>query len=170
MMMAMGLTTLLVLVICAFSLFTSRSFAGMFNYVDLDERNKLTMDQLSRDVRQAKRLKSCVTNSATMTVQTITLEDADGTDLIYSYNQKHGTLTRVKDGKARVVLSGCNELAFHLGQRNTTEGGYDVYNAASPATCKVINVSWNCSRQILGNKANTESAQTARIVIRKQGT
>jgi hypothetical protein len=170
MLMAMGLTTLVVLVICALSLFSSRSFAGLFNYVDLDERNKMVMDQLSRDVRQAKRLKSCTTNAATMTVQSITLEDSDGTDLIYSYNQKHGTLTRVKDGRARVVLQGCDRLAFILGQRNTHTGGYDVYDAASPATCKVINVTWNCSRKILGKKENTESAQTARIVIRKQGT
>jgi prepilin-type N-terminal cleavage/methylation domain-containing protein len=169
-LIAMGLTTLLVLVICSFSLFSSRSFAGLFNYVDLDEKNKVAMDEMSRDVRQAKRLKSCKTNATTMTVEAITLEDADGNDLIYVYNQKYGTLTRLKNGRANIVLEGCDRLAFNLGQRNTQTGGYDVYAAASPATCKVINVSWSCSRKILGNKQNTESAQTARIVIRKQGT
>jgi hypothetical protein len=164
----MGLTTLVALVICSFSLFSSRSFAGLVNYVDLDEKNKTAMDEMSRDVRQAKRLKSCKTNLTTMTVEGITLEDADGTDLVYSYNQKNGTLLRLKSGRAHVVLEGCDRLAFTLGQRNTQTGGYDVYAAASPATCKVINVSWTCSRTILGNKQNSESAQTARIVIRKQ--
>jgi Tfp pilus assembly protein PilV len=169
-LIGMGLTTLLVLVLCAFGLFSSRSFAGLFNYVDLDEKNKIAMDQMSRDVRQAKRLKSCSTNGTTMTVQSITLEDADGKDLVYSYYPQQGTLMRLKDGRASAVLEGCDRLAFTLGQRNTQAGGSDVFLAASPATCKVINVSWSCSRKILGKKENTESVQTARIVIRKQST
>ena len=41
--------------------------------------------------------------------------------------------------------------------------------SATVATAKVIDLSWVCSRSILGQKANTESVQTARIVIRKQG-
>jgi hypothetical protein len=48
-------------------------------------------------------------------------------------------------------------------------GSYDVYPAASAATAKVVNVSWICSRQIMNGMENTESVQTARIVIRKQG-
>jgi len=167
-LISMGLTTLLVLVLCAFGLFSSRSFAGLFNYVDLDEKNKIAMDNMSRDVRQARRLKSCTTNAATMTVQSITLEDADGKDLVYSYYPQQGNLMRLKDGRASVVLEGCDRLAFTLGQRNTQAGGSDVFLAASPKTCKVINVSWSCSRKILGKKENTESVQTARIVIRKQ--
>ena len=34
--------------------------------------------------------------------------------------------------------------------------------------CKLIAVSWVCSRTILGSKMNTESVQTAKIIIRKQ--
>lgn len=169
-LIASAITTLVVLVICALTLHSSRSFAAIFNYVDLDDSNQIAMDQLSRDVRQAKRLKSCTTNATTRVVDSITLEDADGTDLVYTYFQKQGTLIRTKGGHSRTVLKGCDKLAFTLGQRNTYTGGSEVYAAASPATCKVINVSWSCSRKILGNKENTESMQTARIVIRKQGT
>ena len=169
-LIASAITTLVVLVICALTLHSSRSFAAIFNYVDLDDSNQIAMDQLSRDVRQAKRLKSCTTNAVTKTVDSITLEDADGTDLVYTYFQKQGALMRTKAGRSRAVLKGCDKLAFTLGQRNTYTGGYDVYAASSPATCKVIHVSWNCSRKIMGNKENTESMQTARIVIRKQGT
>ena len=57
-----------------------------------------------------------------------------------------------------------------LGQRNPVGGSYDIYPAATAATAKVINVSWMCSRKIFGIKEDTESVQTARIVIRKQGT
>jgi hypothetical protein len=34
----------------------------------------------------------------------------------------------------------------------------------------VVDVTWKCSRTILGVQANTEAVQTAKIVIRKQGT
>jgi hypothetical protein len=34
----------------------------------------------------------------------------------------------------------------------------------------VVNISWICSRSIFGNSINTEAVQTARIVIRRQGT
>jgi len=169
-LIASGITTLVVLVICALTLHSSRSFAAIFNYVDLDDSNQIAMDQLSRDVRQAMRLKSCTTNVTTKLVDSITLEDADGTDLVYTYFQKQGTLMRTRAGRSRAVLKGCDKLAFNLAQRNTYTGGYDVYAASSPATCKVINISWSCSRKIMGNKENTESMQTARIVIRKQGT
>ena len=49
-------------------------------------------------------------------------------------------------------------------------GSYDVYPAGTIATAKVIDVSWVCSRTLFGRKENTESVQTARIVIRKQGS
>ena len=105
-LVAIGITSLLVLAICAFTMFSGHSFAALFNYVDLDDANRICMDQLSRDVRQ----------------------------------------------------------------RNPVGGSYDVYPVATPGTAKVVDVSWLCSRTIFGRKENTESVQTARIVIRKQGT
>ena len=43
-------------------------------------------------------------------------------------------------------------------------GFYSASN--NPAICKLVSVSWRCSRTILGQKVNTESVQTAKIVIR----
>jgi len=57
-----------------------------------------------------------------------------------------------------------------LRQRNPIDGSLEVYDAASFDVAKVIDVSWVCSRTIFGRKENTESVQTARIVIRKQGS
>lgn len=163
MIFAMGLTTLLVLVVCSFSMFSSRNFVVLANYVELDDANRLAIDQLTRDVRQANRLISATTN-------VLTLEDTDGFSLEYSYSPTLRTLSRIKGGVTKVLLTDCDCFRFDLRQRNPVGGSYDVYPAATAATAKVINVSWVCSRQILGIKANTESVQTARIVIRKQGT
>jgi len=162
MMFAIGITTLLVLVVCSFAMFSSRNFVVLANYVELDDSNRLAIDQMTRDLRQARRLISSTTNS-------ITLEDQDGFSLQYSYNPFLHTLNRIKGGVNRVILTECDNLRFWLGQRNPVGGSYDVYPAATADTAKVVNVSWVCSRKILGVKANTESVQTARIIIRKQG-
>jgi hypothetical protein len=68
------------------------------------------------------------------------------------------------------LLKGCDTLTFNLGTRNPVGGTFEVVPATSPDTAKVVNISWNCSRTILGQQRNTENVQTARIVIRKQGT
>ncbi|MBN2506528.1 MAG: hypothetical protein JXQ71_07530 [Verrucomicrobia bacterium] len=159
----MGITTLLVLVVCSFAMFSSRNFVVLANYVELDDANRLAVDHLTRDLRQANRL-----IGATSTV--LTLEDTDGFTLEYAYSPTRRTLTRTKSGISKVLLTECDSLTFSLGQRNPVDGSYDVYPAASTDTAKVVNLSWVCSRKVLGVRANTESVQTARIVIRKQGS
>ena len=43
-----------------------------------------------------------------------------------------------------------------------TAGAYDL------STCKLINMTRKCSRTILGSKLNTESVQTAQVVLRNK--
>jgi Tfp pilus assembly protein PilW len=163
---AVGITALLLVVLASFSEFSGRSFAALLNYAELDDVNRIAMDKITRDVRQAIRVTYASTNR-------LMLLDADGVSTIdYDYSPTQRTLKRTKTGEPfRVILTECDRLAFTTGQRNAVGGTYDVYPAAvSAGTVKVVNVSWSCSRTIFGNKANTESVQTARIVIRKQGT
>lgn len=167
---AAGIATLLILAICSFTMFSSKSFAALFNYVDLDDVNKLAMDRITRDIRQANRVTAAVTNALTGKVTSITLENPDATLTTYTYNPTLRILTRTRSGATHVILEGCDRLAFRLCQRNPVGGTYDVFDASGPALCKVVDVSWTCSRTIMGRKENTESVQTARIVIRKQGT
>ena len=160
---AAGITTLLVVALCSFIVFSSRSFAALYNYVDLDDDNRVAIDRITRDVRQCNRVKSWTTTQ-------MVLEDTDGLDLTYTYNPTQRTLSRNKAGVSEVILKECDRLNFSMGQRNIVGGSYDYYPPATPESCKIVNVSWLCSRGILGMKENTESVQTARIVIRKQGT
>ena len=67
-----------------------------------------------------------------------------------------------------MLLTECDSLSFEIFQRNPIGGTYDQFPASSPATAKLINVTWTCSRKILGTAMNTENVQTAKIVIRKQ--
>jgi hypothetical protein len=162
-MVALAVTAVIILAVTAFSEFSGFSIASLYNYSDLDNANRHAIDQITRDVRQANRVKNCTAN-------VLVLEDADGLEISYAYDPAAQTVARLRAGTRTVMLKECRRMSFTLGQRNTQPGGYDVYPAATPATAKVVNVAWMCSRKILGTHENTESVQTARIVIRKQGT
>ena len=163
-LVAFGVISLTMLVIAAISMFSTRSFYALFNYVDLDDMNKRAIDQITRDVRQANRVKLATTTK-------LVLEDFDGEDLVYEYQAAARVVTRSKNGVVRTNLTECDRLNFSLGQRNTVSNSFEVFPVATtPDTIKVVNVSWLCSRTLFGRKENTESVQTARIVIRKQGT
>lgn len=140
--------------------FSARSFASMTNYVDLDSKSRKALDRITRDIRQANGLSSF---SATELV----LQDADNQPLRYTFNPDKHQLTRTKNA-TEVLLTECDFLKFDIFQRNPVGGSYDQYPTAVAANCKVIQLSWVCSRKILGAKINTESVQSAKVVIRKQ--
>jgi hypothetical protein len=161
-LMVIGVTGLIMLTLVSMSMLSGRSFAAFANYVDLDSANRTAMDTLTRDLRECNRVSAF---SATHLI----IEDSDGFNITYTYNPGQNTLTRTRNGIVKTLLTGCDALSFTIAQRNPVNGSYDVYPAATPITAKVVNVSWNCSRKLLGFKANTENVQTARIVIRRQG-
>jgi len=160
---ATGITALLMVGLVAFFMFAGQSFAAMFNYADLDGANRIAMDTLTTDLRQCNKVNTCTTTG-------LALEDYDGIALTYTYDPTAKTLVRTKGASTTTLLKGCTSLTFTICQRNPVGGSYDVYPAATAATAKVVNISWVCSRSIFGNSINTESVQTARIVIRRQGT
>ena len=76
---------------------------------------------------------------------------------------------RTKGGVSQVLLTECDFLTFSNYQRNPYYGQYDQYPVTtSPTNSKLVSLTWVCSRKITGAKMNTESVQTAKIVIRKQ--
>jgi type II secretory pathway pseudopilin PulG len=145
--------------------YTSRSFAALANYVDLDAYSKNALDRLTNEIRQTRRLTSG--NNSRLVFQ-----DFDGKTLIYLYDAKAKTLTRTKDGVAdkEPLLRQCDSLKFSMFQRNPKKGSYDQYPSATPSTCKLIQVQWTCSRDLIYAKWNTESILSAKIVIRNNPT
>ena len=161
-LLAVGISGVLLAVLASITMFSGRSFVAFFNYVDLDQRNRVTMDTMTRDLRECNRVTAC---NATR----LDIEDSDGATISYTYSSGAGTLTRAKNGVSRTMVTGCDTLTFNLGTRNPIGGTFTVVSTTDVNEAKVVNVSWNCSRTIFGKKVNTESVQTARIVIRKQG-
>jgi len=74
-----------------------------------------------------------------------------------------------------IRASNCRHHGKHLffnsllGTRNPVGGTFSVVSTTDVSEAKVVHVTWSCSRTIMGARVNTESVQTAQIVIRKQG-
>jgi len=142
-------------------LFCSRSFVAMGNYMELDKASSLALDNLSRDVREARQLTSFTTNK-------LTFLDYSSNVLVFEWKANTRKLTRTSSTSTNVLLKECDFLEFHISQRSPlTDGTFGFYSATNTSTlAKMVDVSWRCSRTIFGQKVNTESVQTAKIVMR----
>ena len=148
--------------------FGARSFAAMANYVNLDKYSRNALDLMSKEIRQCNSLKLAEQNY-------LWFENSDGGDLLYYYFPSSRTLYRYTKAAAaaswkvdaKPLLDQCDYLKFSIFQRNPILGTYDQYPTASADTCKLVQLSWICSRRLIGNK-NTESVQSAKVVIRKK--
>jgi Tfp pilus assembly protein PilW len=160
-LVSIGVSALVLLVVASLSLYSGRSFAGLANYVDLNSTTVLALNRMTQDIRQTAGLTGYTTNRLTFN---------DGTNrppLIYEYSPSARALTRVQGSESTVLLKECDSLQFSIYQRTPIAGTYDQYPTANATNCKVVEIKWNCSRAILGAKLNTESGQSAKIVIRK---
>jgi hypothetical protein len=162
-MLTLGLSSVILSALAALTFYTGRSLSSMANYVDLDNYSRTALDTMSREIRQTRRLVSGTDTK-------LTFEDWDGKTLIYEYSATYKTLTRERDGvkDPQPLLTECDFLKFSMFQRNPISGTYDQYPTASASTCKLVQLRWICSRNLIYSKWNTESVQSAKIVIRKQ--
>jgi Tfp pilus assembly protein PilW len=158
---AVGLTGIFVAAIVSISLTSGRSFAEMVNYVELDQNNRTAMDNLSKEIRQVNWLSS-------FDATHLTFIDNDGQPLTYEYSPSGRSLTRTKHGATTLLLTGCDSMNFDIYQRSPQTNSYDLIAVAEATNCKVVSITWTCSRSLLGNRANTDSAQVAKIVLRNK--
>jgi Tfp pilus assembly protein PilW len=162
MMVATALMSLAVGALLILSSSTGRSLAEMVNYVDLDHYNRVALDTMTREIRQARSLVSFSKNK-------LTFEEFDGTSLVYTYSPTDQALKRRRGTEPeRVILEQCDDFEFGMYQRNPLAKTYKLIPTTSTATCKVITITWSCSRTLFRAKANTEQGQAAKIVLRNK--
>lgn len=174
MMIALALGSLLFATVAALWLFGSRSFAAMGNYADLDAKSRNAIDLMSRDLREATGVTAFqkTENSRSLTVTNA----ITGKEISYTWNATARSLVCQQAGQTnQVYLTGCDRWDFELYQRTPQSGGTYVFFPATNtagaydlSVCKLINMTWKCSRTILGAKVNTESVQTAQVVLRNK--
>jgi hypothetical protein len=162
-LVALGIGGLVLASLAGLMFYTGRSFAALANYVDLDAYSRNALDTMSREIRQTRRLTAGTSTR-------LQFEDFDGGTLVYEYNAGTRTLNRIKDSvnDSQPLLRECNFLQFSMFQRNPINGQYNQYATANAAECKLVQLRWICSRDLIQSRRNTESVQSAKIVIRKQ--
>lgn len=174
-MVASSLGMLVLAAVGFLSLYGSRSSISVANYTDLEAKSRHALDLISREIRQANAVLSFQTN---LPVKSVTLTNDDqGALITLTYDANARTLSLQKTGQAiQDVLTECDRLDLGFYQRtplitSTNIGFYLATNGTGvidPRLCKLINLTWKCSRLVAAQKLTTESVQAAQIVLRNK--
>jgi hypothetical protein len=156
-------TALGVLVLAAVGsiyLFSLTSYGSMANYAELNAKNRMTSDMISRDIRSASSV-------ASVTSSQLVLRFAK-TNVTYTYDPDLATLTRVQFGQPRVLLENVDYLGFYLYQRPPTNSAYEQFPTATPATAKMVAFEWSCSQRVYRSVKTSSSHQAAIVELRNK--
>ena len=141
--------------------YSAQSFATTANYVDMDQKSRLAIDRVTTQLRQMDVLTSISSNSASFR--------RGNTNYSLVYDPANRTLSQVEGATTTVLLTECDSCSFSIFQRNTISNSFDQFpTSVSSNTCKLVQVNWACSRTLFGLKRNTETEQSAKIVIRRE--
>lgn len=162
MLVASGVGAIVLTGLMATFWFSNRSFASLANYLDLDQKTQAALDKMSREIRQVNMLTD-------FSPTNLTFQNYDGTTLKYVYDPNAQTLTRIKgENNFTLLLTGCDSLQFSIFERAPATNSFQPFSTTIVTNTKAIELTWNCYRKILGSKVNTESMQSAKVVIRKR--
>jgi prepilin-type N-terminal cleavage/methylation domain-containing protein len=169
---AIAVGSIVLAAVSSLTMYAAKTSAAMVNYTDLDSKSRYALDIISREVRQASGVLAFQTNTS------FTLTNANqGATITVAYNPSARTVVMSKTGQSDLTaLTECDTWAFSLYQRTPYITPTNVlYYPATNGTgvldvnlCKLINLSWKCSRTIFAQKVNTESVQAAQIVLRSK--
>lgn len=144
------------------SIYTVRSFAAISNYMELDKNSRNALDRMTQITREADGVLDWNSHSVTLSYHQQPLS------FDYTPDTKLLVMTET-NGTKRTLLDHCDFLDFQIFQRNSVGGSYDQYPVTiNESAAKIVQVSWICSRSLIGSLINSESVQSAKIVIRKQ--
>jgi prepilin-type N-terminal cleavage/methylation domain-containing protein len=169
---AIAVGSIVLAAVSSLTMYAAKTSAAMVNYCDLDSKSRYALDVITREVRQASGLLGFQTNrSFTLT------NAAQAAAITLTYNPDARTVVMSKTGQSDLTaLTECDTWAFSLYQRtpyvtSTNVLYYPATNGSGAIDvnlCKLINLSWKCSRTIFAQKVNTESVQAAQIVLRSK--
>lgn len=162
MLVAVGIGSLVLVTLASLMIYHARGFASLSNYVDMDKQSRHALDVMSREIRSATGLRSATTNE-------LYFDTPAGTNsLRYLYDPRARVFTQFKRGTRTELLTGCDEMTISIYGRNNISNQFSQFVTTNVAGAKMVQFTWTCSRTIIGARLNTESVQSAKIVIRKQ--
>ena len=165
-MVASAIGVVLIALLLTLTLYGEQSFGLMTNYSDLDSKTRNTVTLLSREIREATRVIQAQSNAGGKSLTLTNAADAVTFKLVWDATQRTLTMER-SAGNATVLLTGCDQWDYLLydGAPRILGGKVSFTPSASPATCKLIEMSWSCSRTMAG-KAGGSSVESVRFGLR----
>jgi hypothetical protein len=158
MLMSVGIGSVVIAAAAELTLFSAETMTALGNYDDLNSTSRQTLDFMTQQIRQADHMVSFTTNQ-------LVFQNLNGSMFSYTYRPSTGALILTNGGSSGIMLSNIDYLTFSIYQRNPSNN-FTFYSASSASQAKLIQVNWECSRKIFGQKLNTETVQTAKIVVR----
>jgi len=158
-MVAIGVGSLILMVVATVFATSARSFVTMGNYVNMDANSRNAMDHMTLAIRQA----GALTEFSSTHLKFAATPGQTNSFLVYDWDSTGRSLTEWKTGDTttNTLLTECDQLTFSL-----------FNNSFAPTTdlsqSKGLSVNWTCSRTMLGTKSTTEDMQQALIVIRNK--
>lgn len=164
MMVALLCGMIIVASLMAITVFASRSYLAIANYRDLDKNSRNALDVMSRDIRNMSTVTAYATNA-------VTLSALNGDTVTFNWNPTATTFTRTYtpaggSPATTMLLTNCTILIFNVYSQVPTGPFQFPPTATNVFESRLIDVSWRCARAVLGAETNSESVQTAKIVIR----
>ena len=160
-MVTFAITVIVATVVAAFVYYSSRSFVAMSHYTEMNQKSQLALDKMSKEVREANRVTE-------LTSTTIKLQNPDGSTYAFTYDPSARTLSRVAGGKSTTYLKECDSMQFKIYQHIMKSNSFDCYETSNLGNARVIQVTWSCSRPVLGSKGTTDSIQASKIKLRNR--
>src|SRR5436190_23303250 len=100
-LIAMGVSFVIIAVIGSLSLWSGKSFAAMANYADLDNASRNALDRMTREIREVKRVDWYKDDGNQKELKLIPENEQP---LYFRYNRAEKTLKRVSGGISETLL------------------------------------------------------------------
>jgi prepilin-type N-terminal cleavage/methylation domain-containing protein len=165
-LIAIAIGSILLIAVMSLTFYSARSFAALTNYVDLDNHSRNALDHVTREIRQADRVLAG-SDERTLHLQVTDPVTGNTRQVTYSHDPAAETLTRIDGTGERILLRECYTFRFTYHQRNASTD-WEALPATTVESCKQVRIFWECGRSVLGARVNTESVQSARVVLRKR--
>ena len=167
-LMALGISSLLLAGVAALSLYGARSFSAIGNFAAIDADSRQAMDLLGRELRQGSAVFDLQTNLPVKSLSVTT--DALGGAAKVAWDSQARTVTLTAHGKDRVLLKECDywDVKLYTGLAIPSATNISLNTTTNPYDCKLIRMSWKCSRTNQGQQFNTESPQRMQIVLQNK--
>lgn len=174
-LLGLGIGSIVLATVAVLIVFAARGFAALANYQVLDQASSHAADTMSREIREGARVVSFVNtgNSRHIVFSNSIASSPYSVRYEWTSASRNLTMRRSFDAAPSVLLTGCDRWDFAFYQRTPLPGpGYGFSkDMANKDECKLVTMTWKCSRPIFSTTLfNTESIQTAQIVLRNQRT